>query len=316
MNLNTKKQIAVLIPCLNEAVAIGRVVEDFRQVLPESTIYVFDNNSEDLTVDEARKAGAVVFSVERRGKGNVVRAMFRRVDADIYLMVDGDGTYLAKDAAKLIVPIENESVEMVVGDRLSTRVYDQENTRRFHSFGNRLIRWLINQLYKSDCKDILSGYRVFSRYFVENIPVMSEGFEIETEITLHALDKKIDFQEVPINYKERVLGSESKLNTFSDGYRILKTIIAVFKNYRPLSFFAFVASIVSIVGFILGVFPIMEYFKYGHVYKVPLATLAASLEIIAMLLLSNGLILDTIVQQNRERIELRLSENDRRRNRS
>lgn len=314
MNKSSSKCIAVLIPCLNEAVAIGNVVESFRRALPDATIYVFDNDSEDLTIKEAEQAGAVVYSVRRRGKGNVVRAMFRRVDAEIYIMVDGDGTYFAKDVEKLIDPVIDGSVDMVVGDRLSSSAYDRENTRRFHGFGNRLIRWLINWQYRTDCKDILSGYRVFSRFFVDNFPVLSEGFEIETEITLHTLDKKIDFLEIPIDYKEREEGSESKLNTFSDGYRIIKTIATVFKNYKPLRFFGIVALLTSLIGFILGAFPILEYIQYGYIYKVPLAILAASLEILAMLLLSCGLILDTLVRQHRELIELRLSDYDRARN--
>lgn len=315
MTLN-KLNIVVLIPCLNEALVIRRVVEQFRKVLPESKVYVFNNNSDDETEVEANEGGAIVYTVPRRGKGNVVRSMFRCIDADIYIMVDGDDTYFAEDAMKLISPIIMRSADMVVGDRLSSNAYYRENTRRFHSFGNRLVRYLINKLYKSDCKDILSGYRAFSRHFVDNFPVMSDGFEIETEITLHALDKKINFMEIPINYKEREKGSESKLNTFSDGYKIIKTIASVFKNYKPMQFFSIVSFVFFIIGFIIGLYPIFEYIKYGYIYKVPLAILAASLEILAMMMLSSGMILDTIAQQHREQVEMKLSNDDRRRNKS
>ncbi len=301
-----KKNVAVLIPCLNEELTIRKLVEDFREELPEAKVYVFDNNSTDATINEAEKAGAIVYQVKQRGKGNVVRAMFRRIDADVYIMIDGDDTYFPKDVHSLLEPVLSGKADMVVGDRLSSKAYDRENTRRFHGFGNRLIRWLINKQYRTDCKDILSGYRVFSRFFVSNFPVMSDGFEIETELTLHTLDKKIDLIEIPINYKERPAGSESKLNTFSDGFKIIKTIAFFFKNYKPLHFFGLLALFAALMGFVFGIFPVIEYFQYHYVYKLPLAVLAASLEIMAMLLLSIGLILDTSVKQHREQIELRI----------
>lgn len=298
--------LAVLIPCLNEELTIGRLVKDFIEVLPEANVYVFDNNSNDNTVHEAEKAGATVYHVKQRGKGNVVRAMFRYIDADIYIMIDGDGTYFAKDVKKLIAPISLGHADMVVGDRLSSKAYDRENTRPFHGFGNRLIRWLINKQYSTDCKDILSGYRVFNRFFVCNFPVMSDGFEIETEITLHTLDKKLNLVEIPIEYKDRQEGSESKLNTFSDGYKILKTIAFFFKNYNPLKFFGFFALLMAVVGIVFGAFPIAEYVQHQYVYKLPLAVLAASMEVMAILLLSIGLILDTSAKQHREQLELRI----------
>lgn len=300
------KNIAILIPCLNEELTIRKLVEDFRSELPEATVYVFDNDSDDATIAEAEKGGAIVHQVRQRGKGNVVRAMFRRIDADIYIMIDGDGTYFPKDVHGLIEPVISGKADMVVGDRLSSQAYDRENTRRFHGFGNRLIRWLINKQYRTDCKDILSGYRVFSRFFINNFPVMSDGFEIETELTLHTLDKKIDLIEIPIDYKERPEGSESKLNTFSDGFRIIKTIVFFFKNYQPLRFFGFLALVTAVIGLAIGTLPIIDYIQYEYVYRLPFAVLAASLEIMAMLLLSIGLILDTAVKQHREQIELRI----------
>ena len=306
MNKISDYNIAVLIPCLNEEAAIVDVVNSFQKNLPTSKIFVFDNNSDDSTVEQASKTSAEVFHVPQRGKGNVVRSMFRTIVADIYVLVDGDGTYLAEDITKLITPVVEGSVDMVVGDRLSSSVYDRQNKRRFHGFGNRLVRWLISKLYRTECKDILSGYRVFSRAFVDNFPVMSDGFEIETELTLHTLDKKIAFKEISVGYKERPLGGESKLNTFSDGIKILKTIVFLFKNYKPFLFFGTLAALISLVGIVLGAFPVIEYFQYQYIYRVPLAILAASMEIIALLFFCCGLILDTSVRQHRELMELRM----------
>jgi len=306
---------AVLIPCLNEEVTIRQVIEDFRNEVPDARICVFDNNSTDSTVSEAKAAGAEIYHVAGIGKGNVVRTMFRRIDADYYILVDGDGTYWAEDVAKLLKPVVAGTCEMSVGDRLTSKAYDRENTRRFHGFGNRLTRWIVNRQYGANCKDVLSGYRVFSHFFVGNFPVMSDGFEIETEITLHSLDKKIDFIEVPVNYRERPEGSESKLRTFSDGIRILKTIAFVLKNYKPLVFFGYLALIVALMGLLAGWFPILDYVRYEYVYRGPLAILAASLEILAMLFFCCGLILDTTVRQHREQIELRMIDELRRRRR-
>lgn len=300
--------IAVLIPCYNEEVTVGQVVEGFMAELPQADIYVFDNNSTDKTAEVAARAGAQVVSEKRQGKGNVVRSMFRVIDADIYIMVDGDNTYLPSDIHRMIEPVVAGNADMVVGDRLSSQSYDRENTRRFHGMGNRLVRYLINKLFKSDCKDILSGYRVFNRFFVCNFPVLTEGFEIETELTLYALDKNFTILEVPTDYKERVDGSESKLSTFSDGYKIIKTIGFVFKNYKPLVFFSFTSALLAVLGLLIGYAPVMEYISFHYVYKVPSAILAASIEILAALLLGCGLILDTIVRQQREQFELRLTD--------
>lgn len=300
--------IAVLIPCYNEETTISAVVSSFARVLPKARIIVFDNNSSDDSVMQAEKAGAEVVSEPRQGKGNVVRAMFRKIDADIYVLVDGDNTYPANQAVELIGPLLHQEADMVVGDRLSSRAYDKENKRKFHSFGNRLVRRMINLLFGSRLKDIMSGYRVFSRVFVKTFPVLSEGFEIETELTLHALDKRFPIVEIPIDYRDRPAGSVSKLSTFSDGSRILKTIAKVFKNYKPLHFFTACAGACCLAGLFIGIFPIMEYIRYSYVYKVPSAILAAALEILAMLLFSCGIILDTIVQHQRENYELTVNQ--------
>lgn len=300
--------IAVLIPCFNEELTVAQVVKDFKKELPEATIYVFDNNSTDNTIERATEAGAIVQSETRQGKGNVLRSMFRTIDADIYILVDGDSTYFAHDVARLIKPIQEGQADMVVGDRLSSQAYDRENKRRFHGGGNKLVRYLINKLYKASCKDILSGYRAFNRYFICNFPVLTGGFEIETEMTLYALDKRFKIHEVPIDYKDRIEGSESKLSTFSDGFKIIKTIAFVFKNYKPLVFFGLLSAVVAVIGLLIGSLPVIEYIQYRYVYKVPLAILAASLEILAALFLGCGLILDTFVKQNREQFELRLTD--------
>jgi len=303
---NNQSTVAVLIPCYNEEATIYRVISDFKAALPDAKIYVFDNNSSDKTIEEAKRAQAIVVSEYRQGKGNVVRSMFRLVEADFYVMVDGDLTYPASDVHSLLEPVVSGRASMVVGDRHSSKAYEIENTRRFHGAGNRLVRWLINKLFRVELKDIMSGYRVFSRFFVKTCPVMSDGFEIETELTLHALDKKFSLVEVPIGYKDRPEGSVSKLNTFLDGYRILKTILWLFKDYKPFLFFGFCSFVFFVLGWSIGVFPVLEYIQTSYVKKVPSAVLAASLEVLAMLCLVCGVILDTIVRQNKEAYELKL----------
>jgi len=299
-------QIVVLIPCFNEELTIYKVVCDFRNVLPDAKIFVFDNNSSDRTVEEATRAGAIVMSEYRQGKGFVVRSMFRVIDADLYVLVDGDETYPAMEIQSLIEPVIKGIADMVVGDRHSSYAYKIENTRRFHGFGNRLVRWLINKLFRTDLQDIMSGYRVFSRFFVKTCPIMSGGFEVETELTLHALDKRFSIVEVPIGYKDRPDGSDSKLNTFADGYRVLKTIFWLFKDYRPLLFFSVCSLFFVLLGLLVGFPPIVEYIQTSYVKKVPSAILAASLEILAMLFFVCGVILDTIVTQNKEAYEFEL----------
>ena len=307
MSKPDKERVAVLIPCLDEESTIESVVQAFKKALPHASVYVFDNNSDDSSAEIARSAGAFVYNVPCRGKGNVVREMFRTVDSDIYVLVDGDGTYFAEDSIVMIAAAISKNLDMVVGDRLSNNIYDQQNKRRFHSFGNRFVRNLINFIYKADCKDILSGYRVFTRRFVDNCPIISDGFEVETEITIHAIDKKFGYCEIPIRYQDRPAGSVSKLSTISDGVRIIKTIALLFKDYKPLRFFSAVALVVAVAGFGVGSYPIIEYFKTGYVDRVPLAFLAASLEVVAVLLYCCGLILDTVVRANRERCEMNIA---------
>lgn len=234
-------RIAVIIPCYNEELTIGKVIKDFKNELPDATIYVYDNNSNDRTGDIAKINGAIVKKEFMQGKGNVVRAMFRDIDADLYIMTDGDDTYPACFVNDLIEPIIKGEADMVVGDRLSNGAYLKENKRLFHNFGNNLVRGIINKLFKTSLKDIMSGYRVFNKKFVKNIPVLSNGFEIETEMTLYALDKKYLIKEIPIKYKDRPNGSFSKLNTFRDGIKVIKTIFFVFKNYKPIIIFSFLS---------------------------------------------------------------------------
>jgi len=298
--------IAVVIPCHNEEMTIRAVVQDFKRELPEAEIYVFDNNSTDKTAEVAENAGAHVRYEGRIGKGNVVRTMFRTVEADIYVMVDGDDTYSARDVKKLIRPVLEGAADMAVGDRITSEAYDKVNNRRFHGMGNRLVRHLINKLFGATCHDILSGYRVFNRFFICNIPILSQGFEIETEITLHALDKGFRVIELPVDYRKRVAGSDSKLATFSDGYKIIRTIGSVFRNYKPLVFFGILSFLLMVAGLLVGLVPILEYVRYAYVYAVPKAVLAAALEILAAVILGCGLVLDAMVRQNRERFELRL----------
>lgn len=289
-----RKKVAVLIPCYNEEVTVGKVVADFCSTLPDAQIFVFDNNSTDQTALLASQAGATVVRSPQPGKGNVVRHMFATVEADVYLMVDGDDTYPAKEAGKLIDALEENRADMVVGMRLST--YDARAFRRMHKFGNRSIAKLISLLFSQKVTDVLSGYRIFSRDFVEIAHLKSEGFEIETEMTLQALLKKLVIKEVPISYSERPEGSVSKLNTFLDGIGILKAIVLIFKDYKPLVFFSLLSAVCFIGGLIAGWYPIKDYLTERYVEHVPLAILAASLEIMAVVLLGIGIILDTVAK--------------------
>ena len=228
-------KIAVLIPCYNEEKTIYKVVTDFKAVLPDSTIYVYDNNSSDKTSELAEKAGAVVRKEYKQGKGNVIRRMFREIDAEVYIMVDGDDTYPAECAPEMVDAVINKNADMVVGDRLSS-TYFQENKRPFHNFGNSIVRWSINNLFKTSIIDIMTGYRAFSYEFVKTYPVMSKGFEIETEMSIHAVDRNMQVENVIIEYRDRPDGSESKLNTYSDGIKVLLTIVKLYKNYKPFGF--------------------------------------------------------------------------------
>ena len=300
-------KIAVLVPCYNEELTIGKVVDDFKRELPEADIYVFDNNSKDNTSKIAKEKGAIVVKEYRQGKGNVVRSMFRDVDADIYIMVDGDDTYPAESARDMIQPIIDGKADMVIGDRLSNGTYFQENKRPFHDFGNNLVKGLIGLLFKNEIKDIMTGYRAFNRYFVKTMPVLSDGFQIETEMSIHALDKKFLLKEIPIDYRDRPEGSESKLSTFKDGYRVLSALGSLFKNYKPMAFFGVVSIICFVLGMMVGIPVVVEFMKTDFVTKVPSAILAVGLVVVSMLALVCGFILDTIVKNNRMNYELYLT---------
>ncbi len=299
--------IAVVIPCLNEETTIETVVRDFRQALPEARIHVIDNGSTDCTAAVAAQAGANVIFESRRGKGNAIRRIVRSIDADVYVMVDGDSTYPADQVMTLVSPILNDEADMVVGDRISGQSYKETNTRPLHNFGNRLVCALVNRLYGTDVKDVMSGYRAFSRRSLENMPVLSEGFEVETEMTLHALDRRYRVLEVPIRYVERPEGSHSKLRTYADGMLVLRTIASVAKNHKPLYFFTWISTLIAVAGLTIGTPVLIEYARFQYIYKVPSAILASSLILLAMLSFACGLILDTVVRHHRESYELELN---------
>lgn len=299
-------KIAVLIPCYNEALTIRKVVEDFRAALPEADVYVYDNNSRDGTDQIAREAGAIVCYERRQGKGNVIRTMFREIDADAYLMADGDDTYPAENAREMVELVLTRKVDMVVGDRLSS-TYFTENKRPFHNVGNRLVRGLVNRIFRGAITDLMTGYRAFSYTFVKSFPVLSKGFEIETEMSIHALDKNLAIQSVPVGYRDRPADSVSKLNTYTDGLRVLRTVARLYKEYRPLSFFGLFTVLFALVG--LGLFlPILlEYFATGLVPRFPTLIVSGVLMTLAMLMLVCGLILDTVAKKHRQLFEVNLN---------
>lgn len=300
-------KIAVLLPCYNEEVTIAKVVRDFRAVLPEAVIYVYDNNSSDRTAELAREAGAVVRHEPQQGKGNVVRSMFREVDADCYIMADGDDTYPADHAPQLIAPILSGEADMVIGDRLST-TYFQQNSRPFHGGGNRMVRALIRHFWHTDIHDIMTGYRAFSRRFVKLFPVMTGNFEIETEMTIHALDRRFRLVEVPVEYRERPQGSHSKLNTLGDGLSVLRTIMMLYKEYSPLRFFGWLSLFLTLVGGVMLVSVLVEYFHTGLVPRIPTLIVAMFLLLAALLSFFTGICLDVIVTKDRKNYELKLVE--------
>ena len=304
------KKIAVLIPCYNESKTIEKVVKDYKKALPEADIYVYDNNSKDNTDKIAKKAGAIVRYEYRQGKGNVIRTMFREINADCYLMIDGDDTYPAENAREMCDLILEGKADMVIGDRLSS-TYFTENKRPFHIFGNRIVRWLINKLFKNNVKDIMTGYRAFSYQFVKGFPVLSKGFEIETEMTIHAVDKNFKLVEIPVTYRDRPAGSESKLNTYSDGLKVLKTIAVLFKEYRPAMFFNIISLILLLISLILGIPVVVEYFKIGLVPKFPTLIVSTITLVLAMLMWVCGLILEVIVKKHRQLYELYLNSLER-----
>ena len=296
--------VTVLVPCYNEAVTIAKVIDDFRRCLPDAIVYVYDNNSTDGTADIAREHGAVVRRESRQGKGRVVRSMVRDIDADYYIMVDGDDTYPAEAAVELLRPLIDDEADMVVGDRLSNGSYGDENDRAFHGFGNNLVRWLIKRIYGFKFSDVMTGYRAFNRVFAKTLPVMSQGFEIETELSIHAVDKAWRIAEVPIDYRDRPEGSESKLSTFSDGFKVLKMIMSLFKDYKPMALFGWVTVLLIALGFIVGVPVVVEFARTGLVDRLPSALLAVGLVISGLLSLVSGLILDTVVKGSRKQYEL------------
>lgn len=297
-------KVAVLIPCYNEAVTIGKVVDDFKRVLPDADIYVYDNNSKDDTAAIAEDHGAIVRTEPRQGKGNVVRQMFREIDADYYIMVDGDDTYPAEAAPRLLEPLMNDTADMTVGDRLSNGTYGEENDRAFHGFGNNLVRWLIKMIYGYAFDDVMTGYRAFNRIFVKTMPVLSEGFQIETELSIHAVDKRFRITDVPIDYRDRPEGSYSKLSTFGDGAKVLRAIASLFKDHKPMAFFGWLALILIVLGLIAGIPVIAEYFQTGLVPRFPTAILAIALVICGALSFTAGIILDTVAKTGRKQWEL------------
>lgn len=301
------KKIAVLIPCYNEELTVEKTVSDFKRVLPNADIYVYNNNSKDRTKELALKAGAIVKDEYRQGKGAVVRSMFRDIDADVYIMVDGDDTYPAEEVEGLITPVLEGKADMVIGDRLSSTYYT-ENKRPFHNFGNSLVKGLINFLFKSDLNDIMTGYRSFSKKFVKCMPVMSDGFQIETEMTIFALTNNMQVVNVPITYRDRPEGSESKLNTFSDGFKVLLTLFNLFKDNRPFLFFGSISIVIFIIGLLIGIPVIDEFIKTAYITKVPSAILAAALMLNAFLMFSVGIILDAIKNEKRYLFECHMND--------
>ncbi len=297
------KKIAILIPCYNESKTIEKVINDYRKVLPNADIYVYDNNSTDDTAVIAKKAGAIIRYEHKQGKGNVIRSMFRDINADCYLMIDGDDTYPSENAVEMCEYVLNNEADMVIGDRLSS-TYFTENKRLFHNAGNRVVRLLINTLFKSNIKDIMTGYRAFSYSFVKTFPVLSKGFEIETEMTIHALDKNMLLKEIPVEYRDRPEGSVSKLNTVSDGIKVLKTISRLFKEYKPTIFFSIISLIFMFVSVIFG-FPVfIVYFKTGLVPRIPTLIFSGFMMMISIHLLICGIILEVVVKKHRQLYEM------------
>jgi glycosyltransferase involved in cell wall biosynthesis len=300
----THPRIAALIPCYNEELTVGKVIDDFHKYLPEATVYVYDNNSSDNTAEIARQHKAIVRFESRQGKGNVVRQMLRDIDADYYIMVDGDDTYPIEQANELLAPLFVNEADHVIGDRLSNGAYHKENKRAFHDFGNSFVRYLIKKLYHYEYADVMTGYRAFNRTFAKSLPILSPGFEIETELSIQAADKRWRIAQIPINYRDRPAGSFSKLNTFSDGLKVLGMIFTLFKDYKPLGFFSILAFISLVIGLILGIPVIMEFNNTGVVRRFPTAILAVAFCGLAFLLLCSGLILDTVVKGSRRQWEL------------
>ena len=301
------KKIAVLIPCYNESVTIEKVIHDYKKALPGADIYVYDNNSSDKTDEIARAAGAIVKYEYRQGKGNVIRSMFREIEADCYLMIDGDDTYPAEHARKMVDLVLEKGVDMVIGDRLSS-TYFTENKRPFHNLGNRMVRFFINKLFDNKICDIMTGYRAFSRRFVKSFPVLSKGFEIETEMTIHAVDKNFLLEEIPVKYRDRPDGSVSKLNTFSDGMKVLSTIATLFREYRPVAFFTSVSILLEVIALAFFIPVLVEFFRTGLVLRFPTLIVAGIIAMIGILLWVCGIILEVIVKKHRQLYEILLNQ--------
>jgi len=299
-------KIAVLVPCYNEAKTIAKVVRDYRAALPEADIYVYDNNSTDGTAALAKEAGAIVCHERMQGKGNVIRAMFRQIEADAYLMTDGDDTYPAEHAREMVDLVLYDKVDMVVGDRLGS-TYFTVNKRPFHNVGNRLVRVLVNRIFRGNIADLMTGYRAFSDQFVKSFPVLSKGFEIETEMSIHALDKNLSIQSVKVDYRDRPADSHSKLNTYTDGLRVLRTVGMLYKEYRPLSFFGIFALFFFLLGGILFIPVMLEYIATGLVPRFPTLIVSGVMEMLSMLMLVCGLILDTVAKKHRQLFEVNLN---------
>jgi len=296
-------KIAVLIPCYNESKTIAKVVSDYKKVLPTADIYVYDNNSSDGTDKIAQEAGAIVKYERRQGKGNVIRSMFRDIDADCYLMIDGDDTYPAENAPEMCRLVLEEQVDMVIGDRLSS-TYFEENKRPFHNFGNSLVRGLINHLFHADVKDIMTGYRAFSKPFVKHFPVLSQGFEIETEMTIHALDKNFYLKEIPVQYRDRPEGSVSKLNTYSDGAKVLLTIARLFREYKPFLFFTYLALFFIIIALILFIPVLIDYLETSLVPRFPTLIVSGLLALLGFMFFFCGLTLDVVANKHKQLFEI------------
>ncbi len=298
-------KIAVLIPCYNEGKTVEKVVTDFKRVLPEAVVYVYDNNSTDNTAELARRAGAVVRHEYQQGKGNVIRRMFREIDAECYIMTDGDDTYPAEFAREMADKVLRKHVDMVVGDRLSS-TYFEENKRPFHNMGNSIVRKAINVLFKSEIKDIMTGYRAFSYQFVKSFPVLSKGFEIETEMSIHAIDKNMYIENVVIDYRDRPEGSESKLNTYSDGIKVLLTIFRLYRNYKPINFFSVIALLLTVIAAIFFVPILVTYARTGLVPDFPTLIVCGFVEMAALMSLFAGVILQSLRQKDRQQFEINL----------
>lgn len=301
-----KPEIAVLLPCYNEIATIEKVVRDFKAALPAAKVYVYDNNSGDGSGEAAARCGAIVRRVPQQGKGYVVRRMFREIEADIYVLADADDTYPADEAAKLIAPVAAGEADMAIGDRLSS-TYAAENKRPGHGFGNVLVRDLINLLWRADVRDVMTGYRVFSRPFVKTCPVLSGGFEIETEMTLHSLDKRMSLVEIPITYRDRPKGSVSKLHTVSDGLRVLKTIFRLFRIYRPFAFFGTLGAVLALTGLGFAAPVFAEYFKTGLVPRFPTLIFAGFVSVAALISFSLAAMLDAVKKQSDQEFERALA---------